>query len=177
MDADIDVRTWLRSRGAETVAHPGGTLYAHLCRVQERLAEVGHGAVVQSAGLTHAVYGTDGFDIALLDWTDRAPLRHLVGADAEALVYLYGACDRGRTWRRLATSAEVVDRFTGEVHKLRPEQLGWLIDLSIVNELDVIDQDPLVADRHRAYFREIFSAWAPFTSAPVDAAVQRVLRR
>ena len=38
MDSAADVRTWLRERGAEEIPHPGGTLYAHLCRVSERFA-------------------------------------------------------------------------------------------------------------------------------------------
>ncbi|MET8838127.1 DUF6817 domain-containing protein [Micromonospora sp. NPDC004540] len=38
MSVDADTRTWLRGCGAEAIEHPGGTLYAHLCRVQERLA-------------------------------------------------------------------------------------------------------------------------------------------
>jgi hypothetical protein len=66
---------------------------------------------VQLAGLAHAVYGTDGFDLVLLDPADRTTLRNLIGASAERLVYLYGACDRGRTWRRLAGTGEVWNRF------------------------------------------------------------------
>ncbi|MFI6265330.1 DUF6817 domain-containing protein [Micromonospora sp. NPDC051006] len=83
-------------------SHPGGNLYAHLCRVSERLAVLGWSGEVQAAGLTHAVYGTDGFDLALRDRADRAVLRDLVGADAEKLAYLYRACDRRRSWRELA---------------------------------------------------------------------------
>ncbi|MER7892932.1 DUF6817 domain-containing protein [Micromonospora sp. NPDC094482] len=106
MDTDNGVRVWLRRHGAEQIAHPGGNLYAHLCRVSERLAALGCGTEVQAAGLTHAVYGTDGFDLALLDRADRAVLRDLVGADAEELVYLYGACDRSRSWRELPAVAD-----------------------------------------------------------------------
>lgn len=106
------VRFWLRRHGAEQIVHPGGNLYAHLCRVSERLAVLGCGSEVQAAGLTHAVYGTDGFDLALLDGADRAVLRDLVGVDAEELVYLYGACDRGRSWRELANTGQVFDRCT-----------------------------------------------------------------
>ncbi|TDC43091.1 hypothetical protein E1166_05280 [Micromonospora sp. KC213] len=36
------VRTWLCQHGAEQIAHPGGNLYAHLCRVSDRLALLGH---------------------------------------------------------------------------------------------------------------------------------------
>ncbi|MFR9777849.1 DUF6817 domain-containing protein [Micromonospora sp. MS34] len=175
MSTGVDLRAWLRDRGAEHIEHPGGTLYAHLCRVRQRLAELGQQPDVQSAGLAHAVYGTDGFDLALLDWTDRGRLRELIGTDAEALVYLYGACDRKRSWPRLATTGEVHDRFTGRTRTVGPEQLTPLVDLSIVNELDVIAQLPALLDRHRAYFSELFSAWAPVASAAVRSEVERVL--
>ncbi|RIV39107.1 DUF6817 domain-containing protein [Micromonospora radicis] len=174
MSADVDVRGWLRERGAERVEHPGGTLYAHLCRVQQRLADLGHDAHVQAAGLTHAVYGTDGFDVALLDRGDRDRLRELIGADAEALVYLYGAGDRKRSWRRLAATGEIFDRFTGQRHVVRPGQLTALVDLSIVNELDVLAQLPALLDRHRTYFAELFAGWAPATSPAVRAEVVRL---
>ena len=175
MDGDLDVRAWLRQRGTETIQHPGGTLYGHLCRVHDRLVELDCGVDAQRAGLTHAVYGTDGFDVPLLGPADRETLRDLIGDDAEALVYLYGACDRGRTWRELATTGAVFDRFTDELRTLTPTQLRPFIDLSIVNELDVMEQDPAVADKHGAYFRELFAAWAPATSTLVTNEVRRVL--
>lgn len=177
MSIDAGARRWLRQRGAEAISHPGGTLYAHLCRVQERLAALGSDGAAQLAGLTHAVYGTDGFDLCLLDWTNRAALRDLVGEDAETLVYLYGACDRKRSWRELATTNKVFDRFTKECMTLSPLQVQPFVDLSIVNELDVIEQDRSVADKHGAYFRELFAAWAPVTSPQVASEAQRVLDR
>ncbi|MET7667768.1 DUF6817 domain-containing protein [Micromonospora luteifusca] len=176
MSTDESVRVWLRRQGAEQIAHPGGNLYAHLCRVRERLAVLGCGSEVQAAGLTHATYGTDGFDLVLLDRADRAVLRDLVGAEAEELVYLYGACDRDRSWRELAKTGQVFDRFERQVRTPNAAQLRSLMDLSIVNELDVIEHDPVVADRHGAYFRELFASWAPLASEQVIRDAQRVLR-
>ncbi|MGC4782528.1 DUF6817 domain-containing protein [Micromonospora zamorensis] len=176
MSTDEGARAWLRRHGAEQIAHPGGNLYAHLCRVSERLAVLGCRSDVQVAGLTHAVYGTDGFDLALLDRADRAVLRDLIGADAEELVYLYGACDRERSWRKLAQTGQVFDRFAHQVRTPDAAQLRSLVGLSIVNELDVIEQDPAVADRHGAYFRDLFASWAPLASEEVIRDAQRVLR-
>ncbi|MET8090739.1 DUF6817 domain-containing protein [Micromonospora sp. NPDC005220] len=176
MSTDDGVRVWLRRHGAEQIAHPGGTLYAHLCRVSERLAALGCGPDVQAAGLTHAVYGTDGFDRTLLDRADRAVLRDLVGVDAEEIVYLYGACDRGRSWRELAKTGQVFDRFAGQVRTPSEAQLRSHVDLSIVNELDVIEHDAALAERHGAYFRELFASWAVLASAQVIRDAQRVLR-
>ncbi|MFF5171642.1 DUF6817 domain-containing protein [Micromonospora sp. NPDC000089] len=175
MSTDERVRAWLRERGAERIAHPGGNLYVHLCRVSERLAALGCGAEVQAAGLTHAAYGTDGFRVALLDWTDRVVLRDLVGAEAEELVYLYGASDRDRTWPALPTTGTVYDRFTQEATTPSAAQLRSLVDLSIVNELDLLEQDPSVADTHGDYFRRLFASWEPLASERVIRDAQRVL--
>ncbi|MGC9668763.1 DUF6817 domain-containing protein [Planosporangium sp. 12N6] len=175
MAAEQDVRAWLRGRGAERIDHPGGTLYAHLCRVHDRLDRLGLGAAVRLAGLTHAAYGTDGFDVVLLDRADRATLRELIGEQAENLVYRYGACDRDRTWQCLADTREVRDRFTDRVEVLEPAQLQPFVDLSIVNELDVVEQDRAIAERHGDYFRALFTAWAPVASPQVTREARRVL--
>jgi hypothetical protein len=131
MSREQAVRAWLRARGAETVDHPGGTLYAHLGRVHDRLTALGHPPHVALAGLAHAAYGTDGFDLTLLDVADRAVLRELTGPEAEDLIYLYGACDRSRTWQPLPDTHQVWDRFTGAVHTLAPEQVRPFADLSL----------------------------------------------
>ncbi|MGC1210925.1 MAG: hypothetical protein WA890_06605 [Micromonospora sp.] len=34
MSTGTGVRVWLRRHGAEQIAHPGGNLYAHLCRIE-----------------------------------------------------------------------------------------------------------------------------------------------
>ncbi len=169
------VRGWLRQHGAERIQHPGGTLYAHLSRVHDRIREHELDVHLQLAGLAHAVYGTDGFATALTDPTDRATIRELVGARAEALIFLYGGCDRARSWRRLADTGEVANRFTDQVETLDPAQLRSFVDLSIVNELDVIEQDPAVAAQHGTYLRTLFAAWAPVASPRINSDAQRVL--
>ncbi|MFI7545477.1 DUF6817 domain-containing protein [Actinoplanes sp. NPDC049599] len=150
-------------------------MYAHLGRVHDRLGALGHDPQVRLAGLAHAAYGTDGFDRSLLEVADRHLLRALVGDRAEALIYLYGACDRSRTWRALPQTGRVRDRFTGAEHTLAPEQLGPFTDLSIVNELDVAEHDPGFVTRHGDYFRDLFATWAPLASPPVLAEARRVL--
>lgn len=175
MTAEPQVRAWLREHGAESVAHPGGTLYAHLGRVHDALAALGHDPHVPLAGLAHAVYGTDGFDLTLLATADRAVLRDLAGAPAEELVYLYGACDRARTWTALPQTRQVHDRFTGAVHTLTDAQVRPFTDLSIVNELDVAEQDPAFVVRHGTYFRTLFAAWQPLASPAVSARARHLL--
>jgi hypothetical protein len=171
-----DVLSFLRERGAETIEHPGGTLYAHLGRVHDRLAGDGVPQDVCLAGLAHAVYGTDGFDVSLLELTERPRMQALVGESAEQLIYRYGACDRRLTWQTLADTATVHDRFTGSSTTLDPEDLCGFADLSIVNELDVVEHSTEIAAKYGDQFRNLFAAWAPIASAAVIADARRVLR-
>ena len=169
------VRSWLRARGAEAVSHAGGSLYDHLGRVHDRLAGHGLDAGVRLAGLTHAAYGTDGFRAVLLDVSDRAELRALIGAAAEQAVYRYGGCDRGRTWRALPRTRTIWSRFTGHAESPTPDELRAFVDLSIVNELDVCEHAPEIAEKHGDYFRGIFAGWAPLASPAVLADARAVL--
>jgi len=175
MSFDSAAREFLRDHGAESIEHPGGTLYAHLCRVEQRLADLGAAPDLRLAGLTHAAYGTDGFARGLLDPSDRAALRSVVGTAAETLVYLYGACDRNRTWPSLAGTATVHDRFTGRTRQLVASQLVSFVDLSVVNELDVIEQNPAMLEKYGGYLRDLVTRWAPVTSPTVVAEARRVL--
>ena len=73
---------------------------------------------VQSAGLCHACYGTDGFAASLLGLDERGVLAGRIGARAEAWVYLYASCDRGAVYPVLGAPGPVRfrDRFTGRRH-------------------------------------------------------------
>ena len=170
-----NMRDWLRQHGAETIEHPGGNLYAHLSRVCDRLGRLGLDDDTRLAGLAHAVYGTDGFDVVLLDRQDRTNLREIVGERVEDLVYRYGGCDRNRTWQRLAETGEVFNRFTNQTERPDRAKLRSFVDLSIVNELDVMEQAPSIIDEHGEYFRELFTAWATIASPQVTADAQQVL--
>ena len=175
MNAEARVAELLRSRGAEAIDHPGGTLYAHLERVQQRLARLGASPMLQMAGRAHAVYGTDGFDVRLLALDERHLLAEIAGPDAEQLVYRYGACDRDRTWTALADSGRIWDRFTGDCHELDPERLRAFADLSIVNELDVAEHSATFLDRHGDFFRRLTTSWETLLSPAVAADARRVL--
>jgi hypothetical protein len=175
MAAEVAARDWLRERGAHDIPHAGGSLFEHLGRVHERLGALGLDDDVRLAGLTHAVYGTDGFGVSLLGVAERRILRVLVGERAESLVYLYGGCDRGRTWRALGSTGVIRSRFTGAVEAPPPADLRAFVDLSIVNELDVAEHDPAIAAKYGDYFRDIFAGWADLASPSVMAEVDAVL--
>ncbi|MEU4733132.1 DUF6817 domain-containing protein [Streptomyces sp. NPDC023588] len=134
---------WLRELGAQEIPHPGGTLLAHLGRVQELLASWGARPALQRAGLCHAFYGTDGFPTALLTLERRAELAEVIGEEAEGIVYLYAACDRAASYPTLAADrAAFRDRFTGRVHSPAPGSRRDLAELSAANELDLARIDP-----------------------------------
>jgi len=174
MAREASIADLLRSRGAEGIDHPGGTLHAHLERVQQRLARLGAPEMVQLAARAHAVYGTDGFDVPLLGLDERSLLAGIIGADAEQLVHRYGACDRNRTWDVLADTARVWNRFTGASEVLDGPALRALVDLSLVNELDVAEHAPGFLDQHGDYFRRLTGAWAPLLSPSVLTDAHRV---
>lgn len=163
---------WLEDHGAKDIAHPGGTLYAHLVRIRDRLKELGCSDHVQQAGLLHAVYGTAGFDLKL---ADRDEIRAMVSETAETLIYRYCACDRDATWPDLATTRTLTNRFTGDTELLSEADTRDLIDLSIVNELDVYEQSQEIADKYGDYFVELFRSWAPAASPSVIEEADRVL--
>ncbi|MCU7724728.1 hypothetical protein ODJ79_13460 [Actinoplanes sp. KI2] len=169
------VLEWLRARGAESIPHAGGSLYEHLGRVADRLSVHGASETECLAALTHAAYGTDGFPVVLLDVVDRSVLRDLIGTEAEELVYRYGGCDRGRTWRALPSTGLIWSRFTGNSAAPAPAQLRAFADLSIVNELDVYERSPEIAEKAGDYFRSVFPTWEPITSPAVLADARRVL--
>lgn len=175
MDAVAAVADLLRARGAEAIDHPGGTLDAHLDRVRLRLAALGASPDLQLAGRAHAVYGTDGFDVPLFSLDERPLLAGLIGADAEALVYRYGACDRKLTWSDLPTTRRVHDRFTGGVETLSADEARAFAELSLVNELDLAEHATGFLDRHGDFFRRLTANWAPLLGPAVAAEASRVL--
>ncbi|MGY1715483.1 DUF6817 domain-containing protein [Geodermatophilus sp. SYSU D01106] len=175
MDRTAAIAALLRSRGADDVPHPGGTLSAHLERVQRRLLALGAGEDVALAGRAHAVYGTDGFDVVLVDRADRRLVVEAVGERAEALVYRYGGCDRRRTWDSLAATRTAHDRWTGTAEVLGDDDLRAFADLSLVNELDVAEHDPSVLDRYGGLLRRLAESWRPVLGPAVYAEARRVL--
>ncbi|GAA1720742.1 hypothetical protein GCM10009745_82260 [Kribbella yunnanensis] len=172
-----DLGSLLLVRGADEIDHAGGSLYVHLHRVAKRLTTLGASETLTLAGLAHAAYGTDGFPTHLFDWqTERPVLESVIGPEAELLVYRYGACDRETSWRDLAEHRTVTDRFTGTSEELSGEQLREFVDLTIVNELDVLDHAPKLADKLRPFLQEQIPRWQSLTSPAVLAEAQRILQ-
>lgn len=166
-DATPQALALLEELGARTLDHPGGTLLAHLCRVRERLAVWGAHPALQLAGLCHACYGTDGFPVPLLPLERRAELAAVIGAEAEALVYLYGSCDRGVSYPTLAEpDAAFRDRFTGHTFVPDRGQRRDFAELSAANELDIARVDPAFRAASGAGLLTLFTRLRPLLSGP-----------
>lgn len=130
----------LLDRGAASTDHPGGTLFEHVCRVSDLLAAWGAREELQAAGLCHACYGTDGFAVALLGLGERSLLVESIGAEAEAIVYSYDACDRSAVYPRLGSAEQLfmTDRFTQESSALGERSARDFLELTAANELDLV---------------------------------------
>ncbi|MBL1078970.1 hypothetical protein JK358_31655 [Nocardia sp. 2] len=151
------VEQFLRERGAEGIPHPGGTLLAHLIRVGDTLAGWGAPVDVQLAGLSHATYGTDGFARALLPPEERGTLATLIGDHAEALVYLYGSCDRDAVYPQLHGSPVIFrDRFTGLAYEPPRSDLRAFVEITAANELDVLAHNGELAEKYSEALFQLF---------------------
>jgi hypothetical protein len=166
----------LSSRGAARIAHPGGTLLAHLERVGALLDQWGARPTVRSAGRCHAWYGTDGFEAALGDVTNRDELAVLIGADAEQLVYFYASCDRRFSYPQLAERDGLFrDRFTGTVLCPPTTTRRDLAELTAANELDIMVVNPSSRANHGAQLLELFTSWKNLLSNAAWQAIQTSL--
>ncbi len=152
-----DAEALLVTSNAQNLEHPGGTLLEHLRRVGEQLAGWGASREVQLAGLCHAVYGTDGFPVSLLDLDQRGTLREAIGMQAEELVYLYASCDRGQVYPQLDQAAVYFDdRFTGLRTQPDRKSLRAFIEITAANELDVVRNSSALAAEHGPALRRLF---------------------
>jgi pimeloyl-ACP methyl ester carboxylesterase len=153
--------------------HPTGTLAPHLARTAARLTAWGAPDWLIDAGQLHAAYGTEGFASDRMAVTPGA-VRRSVGARAERLIDLYSRCDRRPTYATFLTSAPaVVDRTTFEPEPLDTTELRALAELTVANELDVLERDPDIAAEHGAALIALFSSWRPLLSDGAREAVAR----
>jgi hypothetical protein len=166
----------LRDLGAGALAHPGGTLLAHLRRVRSRLADWEARPDLQLAGLCHAFYGTDGFPSALLPLDRRGELAGIIGREAEAIVYFYASCDRAAGYPTPAEPhARFHDRFTGSRQVPDPRLLRDFAELTAANELDLADHDPAFRKRWGPDLLDLFARFRPLLSRAAWDDCRRIL--
>lgn len=165
-----EVVAFLQSRSAGQVAHIAQNLFEHLQGTYALLREWGSPTDLCHAGLCHALYGTDGLPVALLDVrAERPALADVIGTAAEAQVYLYASCDRSYLYPQLGTTdrPSFRDRFTGDVFVPELAAFAPFMELTFANELDMFRSDPVLVEQHQATWGVRFDRSRPFVS---DAA-------
>jgi hypothetical protein len=162
----------LEDRGAATIEHPGGMLLSHLRRTEQTLREWKADEPTCLAGLCHAAYGTQGFPTALVPVASRALLRDMIGAEAEAIVYRYGACDRATTCPGLgSTAATFTDRFTDTIETVTGDDLRAFALVTIANELDLVRLGAF-DDETTMSIADLFERLAPYAPVEAELALQ-----
>ena len=173
---------FLVDRGAGELAHPGGTLLDHLGRTHRTLVGWEVPAPLASAGLCHALYGTDGFPHRLVDPADRHVVVALVGTEAEAIIHRYACCDRAAVTPQLGLGPTIAfrDRSTGAITDLGSADLRAFAELTVANELDVLRHAPLTG-AERADLADLLTRCRPLVRpaavASIDAALGQRGRR
>jgi hypothetical protein len=149
----------LTELGARAVDHIGTDLLTHLEGTEAILRRWGVPEHLAVAGLGHAVYSTDGFDLALLTLDERDRMVSAAGPEAEAVVYRYASCDRSVVHPQLGTRPlPFTDRFTGEATTLGDAEAEQFALLSAANELELLERGavgPAGADAILAFVRDL----------------------
>ena len=173
--ASLDER--LHALGAAAFPHFNGTLERHLHGTERLLREWGNRDTVCVAGLYHAVYGTDGIRGSLAGLDARDAVSAFIGREAEALVYLYGACDRDRFHPRIGTGTQntFVDRFAGREYAIGDAMLRDFCEITVANELDLALGNPAFARRHAGGLLALFGRMRGLISGAAECAVSEVL--
>ena len=75
-----------------------------------------------------------------------------IGVEAEAIVYLYGACDRDAFHPRIGTPHETqfVDRFSRSEYGIAPSALADFCELTLANEFELACSSAAFWAKHAA---------------------------
>ena len=150
----------LESLGAAGFEHKNGSLYAHLLGTYELLRSWDAAAPLCDAGLYHSAYSTTGFKKTMVSLDLRSDIARLIGKNAEAMVYLYCACDRDVVYANFKNQAavEFKDRFTDEVFVMSGEQASAFCELTVANELELMSLNDAYKAKHRVTYLELFDS-------------------
>jgi hypothetical protein len=165
----------LEAMGANGLQHLNGSLAQHLCGTEALLRAWGGREALCTAGLFHAVYGTDAFGPMLATTDQRDSIARVIGAEAEQLAYLYGACDRQVFYPRVGVGVSPCfpDRFTGTKYPISEATLADLCEITLANELEVLTHRPQFRSRHQRARWKLFLRAESLLSIPGREAFRR----
>lgn len=168
----------LRALGAGEFEHLNGSLAAHLRGTEALLRSWGADESLCSAGLYHAVCGTDGYNPALTLLAGRNVISELIGADAEELAYLYGSCNRKAFYPRIGTKDQLTfaDRFTNSEYVINPLQLAGVCELILANELEIAGNSAEFWAKYGTELSRLFERMSGLVSEAGLQAYRSILR-
>jgi hypothetical protein len=146
---------FLRERGAGESAHSQSDLLGHLIGTHRLLVRWGAEPEVCTAGLFHAIYGTETFGAIELDVPERDAVRALVGERCESLVHTFASTTRESLDDALAHGPPyVLADEDGAPVPLSPRELADLCNLAAANWLD---QLPRIGDGYAELGRDRYA--------------------
>lgn len=169
----------LQQLGAGEFEHLNGSLEQHLTATAAILKRWGASATLQTAGLFHAAYGTAGFTDAMVSLTQRQRIAEVIGAEVEALVYLYCCCDRDFVFAQFSVSGtiEFKDRFTQTQFELSQEQLNAFCELTVANELELVYTSESFKHQYGQQLFNLFASMDAYLSEAARDAYQQALNK
>jgi hypothetical protein len=173
MDEQLESRLcFLRKANTEGMPHSDRGLFDHLLGTRQLLVDWGTRPELCDAGLFHSVYGTEHFEAKAIPLAMRAEVRHLIGAEAESLVWLFCMLQRESFDQNLerAEGFSVQHRVTGEQIPLGGNQFADLVTLTFANSLEAFPRCPWKVRRNiRQYLRRFRQVAIP----PAQRALAR----
>ncbi len=158
--------SFLQSIGTQSVDHSSAGLLAHLEATSDLLRRWGNSDDICLAGLCHAVYGTDGFETALLDISQRDEVKAAIGEGAEAFVYFYASCDRKFFYPLIGCRPlRFRDRFTQAEFEPAENMVCACVELLLANDVEISYREERFLDYTRAHVSEFFLRSKDFVSS------------
>jgi hypothetical protein len=140
MDEQLKNRLrFLRKVSTDQIPHPSKVgLFDHLLGTRRLLVEWEARPALCDAGLFHAVYGTEYYELKAISLSMRDEVRQLIGDEAESLAWLFCMMRRNTLDQNLHkdTDFSVQHRLTSEWIPLTAEQFHDLITLTFANCLE-----------------------------------------
>ena len=146
-----------------TLNHGQHMLIDHLKGTYRILKRWGCADYLCKAGLCHSIYGTESFVKESATLENRDYMQSVIGVEAEALAYLFGAHTKESLWKILSKSDSymIVDRFLKIEVPLSEQALSDLMMLTLANWLE---QRPRAGAEHQFIRQSEFTASKPFVS-------------
>ena len=157
---------FLESIGTQDVDHSDGGLLAHLDSTFDILQRWGNSPDVCLAGLCHALYGTDGFSVPLLDISERDRLEAVIGPAAEELVYFYASCDREFFYPLIGSRPlRFRDRFTNSEFEPSETMVCACLELTLANDVEISYRLEAFLEYTKAHYSRFFLKSRDFVSS------------